>query len=156
MQALTCCDRIVIGNPMARETQPLLVLFDGICNLCESSVHFVIRRDRSSKFRFAALQSAAAREILANFNYTDDNLSSVLLVADGKLYRKSRAALRIARHLDGAWPALYYLFVWVPTFVADPVYDFIGNRRYRWFGKKSECWVPDEDLRRRFIDDPVS
>jgi predicted DCC family thiol-disulfide oxidoreductase YuxK len=140
---------------MAKEKQPLLVLFDGVCNLCESTVHFVIRRDRSSKFRFAALQSVAAQEILAPFDYTFENLSSVLLVADGKLYRKSRAALRIARHLDGAWPVLYYLFVWVPPFVADPLYDFIGKRRYRWFGIKSECWVPDEDLRRRFIADPV-
>lgn len=144
-----------MDNPMAKDTQPLLVLFDGVCNLCESSVHFVIRRDRSGKFRFAALQSVAAQEILANFDYTYDNLSSVLLVADGQLYRKSRAALRIARHLDGAWPVLYYLFAWIPAFVADPVYDFIGNRRYRWFGMKSECWVPDENLRRRFIDDSV-
>lgn len=140
---------------MESEHQPLLVLFDGVCNLCESSVLFVIRRDRAKRFRFAALQSAAAQEILSHYDYAFNNLSSVLLVADGRLYRKSRAALQITRHLDGAWPLLYYLLFWIPSFVADPIYDFIGKRRYRWFGVKSECWVPDEDLRQRFIGEDV-
>ncbi len=139
---------------MASEHQSFLILFDGVCNLCESSVHFVIRRDKSSKFRFAALQSAAARKILAPYDYAFDELSSVLLLADGKLYRKSRAALRIARQLDGAWPLMYYAFFWIPSFIADPVYDFIGNRRYRWFGVKTECWIPDEGLRQRFLEEP--
>jgi len=139
---------------MASEHQSLLILFDGVCNLCESSVHFVIRRDRSRKFRFAALQSAAAREILAPYDYAFDELSSVLLLADGKLYRKSRAALQIARQLDGAWPLVYYALFWIPSVIADPVYDFIGNRRYRWFGVKTECWIPDEGLRQRFLEEP--
>lgn len=130
----------------------LLILFDGVCNLCESTVHFVVRRDTAGQFRFASLQSAAAREILSAHDYAFDELSSVLLVVDDTLYRKSRAVLQIVRRLDGAWPLLYYAFFWVPAFIADPVYDFIGSRRYRWFGRKADCWVPDDDLGRRFID----
>lgn len=141
---------------MGVSAENLLVLFDGVCNLCESTVHFIIRRDREKDFRFASLQSAAAQEILARHDYDFDDLSSVLLLVDGKLYRKSRAALQIIKRLDGAWPILFYVLFWVPPFVADPIYDFIGNRRYRWFGMKSECWIPDDELRSRFIDDPVN
>ncbi len=132
-----------------------IILFDGVCNLCESTVHFVVRRDKNKQFRFASLQSAAAQELLASHQYVFDDLSSVLLIIDDTLYRKSRAALQIVRRLDGAWPLLYYAFFWLPTFIADPVYDFIGNRRYKWFGKKAECWIPDDELRQRFIDDPT-
>lgn len=132
-----------------------VILFDGVCNLCESTVHFVVRRDRNRQFRFASLQSAAAQEILSSHRYAFDELSSVLLIIDDMLYRKSRAALQIVRRLDGAWPLLYYAFCWIPAFIADPAYDFIGSRRYKWFGKKEECWIPDDELRQRFIDDPT-
>lgn len=130
-----------------------LILFDGVCNLCQRSVQLVIRNDRAGRFRFASLQSAAAAEILREHDYEHDELSSVLLVSGDHIYRKSRAALRIARRMDRLWPIFYYLFFWVPPFLADPLYDFIGNRRYRWFGKKESCWIPDEDLSSRFLDD---
>ena len=133
-------------------TEHSIVLFDGVCNLCESTVRFIIKRDKDAHFQFTSLQSDAAHAQLAPFGYTGDTLDSVLLIADGRLYRKSRAGLEIARRLDGAWPLFYYLFFWLPRFVADPVYDFIGNRRYRWFGKKEECWVPTPDLQRRFLE----
>ncbi|MCH8250479.1 MAG: DUF393 domain-containing protein [Proteobacteria bacterium] len=129
-----------------------IVLFDGICNLCESSVQFVIRHDRQSRFRFASLQSEAGRRILDEFQYEANELSSIILIDNGELSRKSRAALNIARQLDGAWPTFYFLFFWVPPFIADKVYDYVGNRRYRWFGMKEDCWVPDESLRARFLD----
>ena len=132
-----------------------VILFDGVCNLCESTVHFVVRRDKNKQFRFASLQSEAAEELLSSHQYDFDTLSSVLLIVDDTLYRKSRAALQIVRRLDGAWPLLYYASFWVPKFIADPVYDFIANRRYRWFGMKSECWIPDDGLRQRFIDEPI-
>ena len=131
-----------------------VVLFDGVCNLCESTVRFIIARDARSQFRFASLQSDVAQELAAPFDYAPDELSSVLLIEDGRLYSKARAGLRIARRLDGAWPLFYYLFFWVPGFIADPVYDFVGNRRYRWFGRKEACWVPTDDLRARFLDFP--
>jgi predicted DCC family thiol-disulfide oxidoreductase YuxK len=133
-----------------------VVLFDGVCNLCESTVRFIIARDRRSQFRFASLQSGVARELAAPFDYAHDELSSVLLIEDGRIYSKARAGLRIARRLDGAWPLFYYLFFWVPGFVANPVYDFVGKRRYRWFGRKEACWVPTDDLRARFLDFPSS
>ncbi len=115
-------------------------------------MRFVIKRDRRAIFRFATLQSNIANQTLSSYDYSHDSLSSVLLIADGHLYRKSRAGLQIARRLDGLWPAFYYLFVWVPAFIADPIYDFIGNRRYKWFGKKDECWIPTDELRSRFLE----
>lgn len=137
---------------MAMKPENPVILFDGVCNLCEWSVQLVIRNDRKSLFRFASLQSDYAQRLLGQHDYRHDELSSVLLVAEGVVYRKSRAALQIARRMDGAWPLFYYLFFLVPAALADLVYDFVGNRRYRWFGKKQVCWVPDEDLRSRFLD----
>lgn len=145
----------MIRNQNIAGTDMPVILFDGVCNLCESTVHFVVRRDRNKQFRFASLQSEAAEELLSSHQYAFDTLSSVLLIVDDTLYRKSRAALQIVRRLDGAWPLLYYLLFWIPKFIADPVYDFIANRRYQWFGMKSECWIPDDDLRERFIDEPI-
>jgi predicted DCC family thiol-disulfide oxidoreductase YuxK len=139
---------------MGPETEHALILFDGVCNLCEKTVQFIIRNDRSGHFRFASLQSSVAQELLRNAGYEHDALSSVLLLTGGTLYRKSRAGLQICRRLDGAWPVLYYLFAWVPTGLADKVYDYIGNRRYPWFGQKDQCWVPTPDLTARFIDVP--
>lgn len=129
-----------------------LILFDGVCNLCTRSVQFVIRRDADARFRFASLQSNVAQSLLDELGYDHDDLSSVLLIVGGRLYRKSRAALQIARRLDGPWPVFYYLFFWVPAFLADWIYTFIGNRRYRWFGMTDECWIPDPELASRFID----
>lgn len=136
---------------MTTEHPNPIVLFDGVCNLCQSSVQFVIRHDRRSRFRFAPLQSVVARQLLENLDYDDDGLSSIILISDGQYFQKSRAALRIARHLDGAWPLFYFLFFWIPPFISDTVYDFVGNRRYRWFGKKEECWIPNESLKSRFL-----
>lgn len=137
---------------MPAKHQHLVILFDGVCNLCERSVRFVIRNDRNGRFRFAPLQSTAGQRLLAEHEYQDSKMSSVLLIEDGRVYRKSRAALRIARKLDGAWPAFYFLFFWVPAFASDWIYDVIGNRRYRWFGKKQQCWIPDEELKFRFLE----
>jgi len=130
-----------------------IVLFDGVCNLCESTVRFIIRRDRAANFRFCPLQSDVAKMLLKKHDFSDDALDSVLLLSNGVVHRKSRAALRIARKLDGAWPVFFYLFHWLPALVADPVYDFIGNRRYKWFGMKNACWIPDAELQQRFIGD---
>lgn len=129
-----------------------LILFDGVCNLCERSVRFVIRNDSANLFRFAALQSDVGASLLREHQYAHDELSSMLVIVDGTLYRESRAALEIAKRLDPPWPLFYYLFVWIPAFMADFVYRFIGKRRYRWFGKKQACWIPDPELTKRFID----
>ena len=130
-----------------------IVLFDGVCNLCENTVRFIIRRDRNAAFCFASLQSEAAQKLVSDHEYNSRDLSSVLLIVNNRLYDKSRAALQILKRLDGAWPVLYYLLFWVPQFIANPVYDFIGDRRYKWFGQKEECWVPSPELTKRFLDE---
>ena len=129
-----------------------IILFDGICNLCANSVRFVARRDHTKQFRFAPLQSDAATRLLEQHKYVQEKLSSVLLIADDRLYEKSAAAMQIAKRLDAPWPVFYYLFFWIPPILADPIYDFIGNRRYKWFGTKESCWVPTKDLSDRFLE----
>src|SRR5512144_167326 len=106
---------------MPSQSEHSIVRVDGVCNLCEMTVQFIIRRDSAGHFQFASLQSAVAQRLLEQAGYPHDLLSSVLLLTGGKLYRKSRAALQICKRLDGLWPAIYYAFSWVPTFIADPV-----------------------------------
>lgn len=124
-----------------------IILFDGVCNLCTSSVQFVIARDARKRFRFASLQSAAAERLLG----TRHQLESMVLVADGRIHRKSTGALLVARRLDGAWPLLSLLLA-VPRPLRDAVYDWIGRRRYRMFGRRDSCWVPQAALMERFLD----
>ncbi len=131
-------------------TPPLVMLFDGVCYLCRDSVQFVIRRDPDAKVGFAPLQSDYGQGELRRHGLPEGSLQSVILVQDGEVYTKSTAALRIARELSGGWPLLY-LFMVVPRFLRDGVYDFIGNRRYRWFGKMDLCWIPDQDVSDRFL-----
>lgn len=124
-----------------------VILFDGVCNLCTGSVRFVLERDARKQFRFASLQSPAAERLLGRRN----DLDTVVLIENGEIYRKSTAALRIARRLDGLWPALWVLRV-IPRFLRDAVYDWIGRRRYRMFGKRDVCWTPQPELADRFLD----
>lgn len=128
-----------------------ILLFDGVCNLCSAAVRFVIRHDRQRRFRFASLQSAAAERILADHGRCGTSLASMVLVTEGRCHERSRAALETARRLDAPWPVVYPL-VAIPRPIRDWVYDFVGTRRYRWFGKRNECWVPDGELRERFIE----
>ncbi len=138
---------------MKNEAHPpeAIVLFDGACNLCSAAVRFVIRHDRGQRFRFASLQSATAERILADCGWRGPALSSMVLVTEGRHYDRSRAALEIVRRLGALWPMAYAL-VAVPSPIRDWAYDFVGARRYRWFGKRDNCWLPDGELRRRFID----
>lgn len=128
-----------------------IILFDGICHLCAASVQFAIRRDPQQRFRFARLQSKVAHQLLADYHATGSDLDSVILIYQGRLYRKSRAALHTALLLRRAWPLLG-LFLLVPRFIADPVYDYIGRHRYQWFGKKESCRLPESEQRWRFLD----
>jgi len=128
-----------------------IILFDGVCNFCTASVRFVIKRDSQCRFRFASLQSPVAEQLLGAELHEQDRLGSVVLVLDDKIYRKSTAALQTARRLDGLWPLLSVLLI-VPRPLRDAVYDFIGSRRYRMFGKREVCWRPDGDLGERFLD----
>lgn len=127
-----------------------VILFDGVCNLCNGSVNFIIDRDPAGRFQFAALQSDAAAGLLRPFGVATDRLDSVVLVEGGRLYRRSDAALRIARRLSGAWPLLT-AFRLVPRPVRDAVYDWVARNRYRWFGRQEACRLPTPELRARFL-----
>lgn len=128
-----------------------VVLFDSVCNLCSNSVQFIIKRDPKARFKFASLQSAYGQAELTRFNLDPTQLHSIILVQGDTFLERSNAALEIARHLSGAWP-LFYAFKVVPRFMRDPVYNWIARNRYRWFGRKNECWLPTHDLRDRFLD----
>jgi len=126
-------------------------LFDGVCNLCNWSVQFVIRRDRRGRFRFASLQSEAAARVLHGFPAMDVRPDSVVLVEGARVYTRSSAAWRIARGLGFPW-SLASVFVVVPRPVRDWVYDFVARNRYRWFGKRDVCMMPDPGVQRRFLE----
>ena len=134
-------------DPLAGHT---LVMFDGVCNLCNGFVQFLIRRDPSSKFRFASLQSAYARHKLLQHGLDPDALHSVIVIEDGKVYQRSDAALKVVGSLGGMWP-LARVFRIVPAFIRDGIYDVVAASRYRWFGKRSACMIPDASTKSRFL-----
>ncbi len=125
-----------------------VILFDGVCNLCQGAVQFVIRRDRKALFRFASLQSPVAAELLGRELVGDPE--SIILVDGGQVYERSAAALRIARRLDGLWPVLYVLII-IPRPLRDAVYNWIARNRYRWFGRQATCLVPTAENAARFL-----
>lgn len=127
-----------------------IVLFDGVCNLCTAWVQFIVPRDQDATLRFAPLQADVGEALLAECGHAETDRESIVLVEDGDCYRKSTAVLRIAAHLDGAWPLARYLRV-VPRFLRDVVYDLVARSRYTVFGRKTQCMVPSEDIRDRFL-----
>tara|TARA_B110000240_G_scaffold186415_1_gene223037 strand:- start:497 stop:907 length:411 start_codon:yes stop_codon:yes gene_type:complete len=130
--------------------QPL-VLFDGFCNLCNSSVQYVIKHDRHNKFKFASLQSDAAKEILLQFNENNSDLNSIILIDNNKIFKKSLAVLRLLKILGGVY-TLLYIFIIIPKPLRDWVYDYIAKNRYKWYGKKDSCMIPTKELKNKFID----
>jgi predicted DCC family thiol-disulfide oxidoreductase YuxK len=135
---------------MSEQEKPTL-LFDGVCNLCNGTVQFVIERDPKANVQFASLQSDFATDKFVELNIPNDYLDSIVLLEEGKVYYKSTAALRLSRHLNGLWPMLYG-FIIIPRAIRDYVYDWIARNRYRWFGKQETCWIPTPELRGRFAD----
>jgi len=127
-----------------------IVLFDGVCNLCNGFVQFAIKHDKRAKLKFASIQSDAAQNLLAKHDRANQPLKTVILIEGDKLYEKSSAGLRILRHFGGAWQLFYILMIF-PKFIRDIVYNFIANNRYKWFGKKNECWIPTPELKSRFL-----
>lgn len=127
-----------------------LILFDGVCNLCDGFVQFVIRNDKEGKFRFGTLQSPEAEAIFKTLGYDYSVPKTVILIQNGKMYQRSEAALRVAKGLRFPLP-LSFGFIVVPAFIRDWVYDFVARNRYRWFGKKDVCMIPTPELRARFL-----
>jgi predicted DCC family thiol-disulfide oxidoreductase YuxK len=124
-----------------------VVLFDGVCNLCNGAVRFIIARDPGARFRFASLQSDVGRRLLKD----DGPPETIVLLEKGKIYSKSSAVLRIAWGLRFPWPLLY-AFIVVPRPLRDLVYDWVARHRYRWFGKQETCLLPTPALRNRFLE----
>ncbi|HEV8674058.1 MAG TPA: thiol-disulfide oxidoreductase DCC family protein [Methylomirabilota bacterium] len=128
-----------------------IVLFDGVCNLCNGSVTFIVKRDPGRRFRFAALQSAAGATLLRQFGLPADALDTLVLVEGNRAFTRSTASLRVARRLSGLWPLLYALIV-VPRPIRDLLYGVVARNRYRWFGRRDACMMPTPDLRERFLE----
>jgi len=131
------------------DAHPVL-LFDGVCNLCHGTVRFVLDHDRDARFRFAPLQSEVGRALLARFALDPDALDTIVLIDEARAYRRSDAALRVARRLGAPWSWLVPLAA-IPRPLRDAVYDFIARRRYRWFGKKDACPLPRPEWSDRFL-----
>jgi predicted DCC family thiol-disulfide oxidoreductase YuxK len=126
-----------------------VLLFDGVCTLCNGVVRFVIDRDRAGRFQFAALQSDAGRRLLGGVPQPVPD--SFVLFEDGRVFTRSAAALRVARGLPFPWP-LAWAFIIVPRPVRDWAYDVVARHRYRWFGRGDTCLVPAPEERARFLD----
>jgi predicted DCC family thiol-disulfide oxidoreductase YuxK len=133
------------------EKKPFIVLYDGVCNLCSTSVQFILKRDKKHQFVFGSLQGETGEKYLRRYSRSIDDYSSFMLVEGSKLYTRSTGALRMLKHLGGGWQ-LMYAFIIVPKFIRDAIYNFIARNRYKWFGKKNRCWVPTPELKSRFLD----
>lgn len=144
-----------------------IVAFDGICNLCNSTVNWIIDNDPKQQFKFIALQDIDRLEksgfdlkdlqftekstsVNSESNRDESQMQSVYLIEQGKIYNKSTAVLRICRQLSGLYPLLY-LYILIPRTLRDTVYDFIAKNRYHWFGRRKECRVPSAALKDRFL-----
>lgn len=128
-----------------------VILFDGVCNLCNSAVQFVIKHDPDAYFSFAALESNFGQELLKKHSLNTKDFDSFVLYENDKVYIKSSAALRLTKKLRFPFPLLYPLLL-IPAFLRNLIYDFIARNRYRWFGKKDSCMLPSPELKDRFID----
>ena len=131
-------------------SQKSVILFDGVCNLCNSSIDFILKRDKKDRFLVGALQEEPGKILLGKFQANPDYLDSLVLVENEKIYFRSTAALKIAKNLSGLWP-LISVFIVIPSFLRDPIYDWIGKNRYRWFGRKNTCRLPSQEERAKFL-----
>ena len=131
--------------------QHSIILFDGVCNLCNGAVQFVIKRDTKNQFLFASLQSEEGKQILEDHNFPMNKMDSFFLVENGKVSDKSTAALKVLKKLSGPW-SLLYGFIIVPKFIRDGVYNWIAKNRYQWFGQKDECMIPTAELKAKFLN----
>ena len=138
-------------NKVPKDKQ--LILFDGVCNLCNSSVLHVIKRDKNDKFLFAPLESGIGKTIIKKFNIDTEETDSIMLYNPKKdsLTYKSTAALLVAKHL-GFPTHLLAIFLIVPSFIRNLVYNYIAKNRYKWYGKKESCMIPTPELKAKFMD----
>lgn len=127
-----------------------IIIFDGMCNLCNGSVQFIIKRDPNGHFKFASLQSETGERLINDYGIPR-NSDSFILIEDGNWFQKSSAALRVSKHLSGGWKLLYPLTV-IPTPIRDSLYEVVAKNRYKWFGKREYCMMPTPEMKNRFLD----
>jgi len=131
-------------------SQTHILLFDGVCNLCNRVVQFVIKRDTKATIKFASLQSDAGQVLLKKVGLPTDDFTSIVLIINDKYYFKSSAGLRVLKELGGVWKLLY-VFIFLPKPLRDFIYDLIAKNRYQMFGKRDVCMLPTDDLKQRFL-----
>jgi predicted DCC family thiol-disulfide oxidoreductase YuxK len=127
-----------------------IILFDGDCNFCTGWVIWTIKRDKKDRFRFCAMQTDKGRQVLNDAGQSSDSGDSVVLIREGNIYKRSDAALRIFAGLGGLYK-LINVFLIVPGVIRNGIYDFIASRRYKWYGKRESCYLPDEKIRSKFL-----
>lgn len=127
-----------------------VIIFDGVCNFCNSSINFIIKRDHSNKFVFAPMQSPAAKKLIADYNVENVGFDTFLLIKDGKCFYRTNAAIEIAQDLRGAWH-LFKVFRIIPRPIRDYFYRLFARNRYRIFGKTEACMVPTKELKNKFL-----
>ena len=135
---------------MTVSSQPI-ILFDGVCNYCNSMVNFIIRQDKKKQFLFSPLQSLPARELLQKHELPVKDLDSFVLIDKGKMHLRSTASLNVFRKLPWYWKWTQVFWI-VPKFLRDAVYNVIAKNRYRWFGRKEKCMIPTAELKHRFLN----
>ncbi|MEB8328995.1 thiol-disulfide oxidoreductase DCC family protein [Flavobacteriaceae bacterium KMM 6897] len=129
-----------------------IILFDGVCNLCNGAIQFIIKHDKDDNFRYAPLQSAIGRQYLQERNIDTTEIDSIVLIEPGiAYYTKAVAALKIGQAFGGAWK-LVQVFEWIPESISNFFYDIIAKNRYNWFGKKDACMIPTPELKAKFLE----
>lgn len=129
----------------------MVILFDGVCNFCNGFVSFIIRHDKRSRFKFAALQSGYGRKLIEYFSIPGYSMETVLLYDNKKIFTRSEAVIRILTSLGGIWKLMGIVRI-IPYFILNIVYNFISKRRYFIFGKRESCLVPSPEINSRFLD----
>lgn len=127
-----------------------IIIFDGVCNFCNASVNFIIKRDKEKVFMFTPMQSEFAQTLIAQHQDSNVDIGTIILIKNNIIYKRSDAALEIVKNLDGLW-FLFGIFRIVPVSIRDYFYRTFANNRYRLFGKREVCMVPSSDQQKRFI-----
>ncbi|HSC76725.1 MAG TPA: thiol-disulfide oxidoreductase DCC family protein [Pseudomonadales bacterium] len=132
------------------EKHAYIILFDGVCHLCSNNVQFIFKRDKTASIMFCPVQSDTGKFMLQHFCLPTDQHESVVFIENGQAFLKSDAVIHMWQHLQFPWPMLT-LVKFCPVFIRDAIYLIIARNRYRWFGKRGTCMMPDSELTKRFI-----
>ena len=127
-----------------------IILFDGVCNFCNSSVNKIILQDKKNRFKFAPLQSEIGKKLLEKHSIDSSKIDSIILIEKDAAFTKSTAILKISKHMSGIYP-LAYGFIIIPAVIRNLVYDFIARNRYKWWGKKDSCMIPTQEVKSKFL-----